>query len=156
MQRGEVWFAATPGGDRPALVLTRDPIVDRIGSVVVAAITLTVRGLVVELEPSQLTQVCQRLSDTIGCRDRSDQHDHGEGSVRQPGDLAPAARLISRGGLGKTPGQGESTGASGSDLDSALADTFAVRLHPMAATSSEEPMCSPSTCVGTASPNGRC
>lgn len=50
MQRGEVWFAAIPGGDRPVLVLTRDPVADRIGSVVVAAITRTVRGLVSELE----------------------------------------------------------------------------------------------------------
>lgn len=36
MRRGEIWFAATPGGDRPVLVLTRDPVADRIGSVVVA------------------------------------------------------------------------------------------------------------------------
>jgi mRNA interferase MazF len=50
MQRGEVWFAATPGGDRPVLVITRDPVADRIGSVVVAAVTRTVRGLVSELE----------------------------------------------------------------------------------------------------------
>ncbi len=50
MQRGEVWFAATPGGDRPVLVLTRDPVSDRIGSVVVAALTRTVRCLVSELE----------------------------------------------------------------------------------------------------------
>ena len=50
MQHGEVWFAATPGGDRPVLVLTRDPVADRIGSVVVVAITRTVRGLVSELE----------------------------------------------------------------------------------------------------------
>ena len=49
MQRGEVWFAATPGGDRPVLVLTRDPIAGRIGAVVVAALTRTVRGLVSEL-----------------------------------------------------------------------------------------------------------
>jgi mRNA interferase MazF len=49
MQRGEVWFAATPGGDRPVLVLTRDPVADSIGSVVVAAITRTRRGLVSEL-----------------------------------------------------------------------------------------------------------
>ncbi len=49
MQHGEVWFAETPGGDRPVLVLTRDPVADRIGSVVVAAITRTVRGLVSEL-----------------------------------------------------------------------------------------------------------
>ncbi|MGY6500745.1 MAG: type II toxin-antitoxin system PemK/MazF family toxin [Acidimicrobiales bacterium] len=49
MQRGEIWFAATPGGDRPVLVLTRDPVADRIGSVVVAALTRTRRGLSSEL-----------------------------------------------------------------------------------------------------------
>ena len=49
MQRGEIWFAATPGGDRPVLVLTRDPVADRIASVVVAALTRTRRGLVSEL-----------------------------------------------------------------------------------------------------------
>lgn len=49
MQRGDVWFAATPGGDRPVLVLTRDPVADRIGSVVVAALTRTRRGLASEL-----------------------------------------------------------------------------------------------------------
>ena len=49
MQRGEIWFAATPGGDRPVLVLTRDPVADRIGSVVVAVLTRTRRGLVSEL-----------------------------------------------------------------------------------------------------------
>jgi mRNA interferase MazF len=50
MQRGEIWFAAAPGGDRPVLVLTRAPVADRIGAVVVAALTRTVRGLVSELE----------------------------------------------------------------------------------------------------------
>jgi mRNA interferase MazF len=50
MQRGEIWFAATPGGDRPVLVLTRDPVAERIGAVVVAALTRTRRGLVSELE----------------------------------------------------------------------------------------------------------
>src|SRR3954471_5330987 len=49
MQRGEIWFAATPSGDRPVLVLTRDPVADRIGSVVVAALTRTRRGLVSEM-----------------------------------------------------------------------------------------------------------
>jgi mRNA interferase MazF len=39
-----------PGGDRPVLVLTRDPVVDRIGAVVVAALTRTRRGLVSELD----------------------------------------------------------------------------------------------------------
>lgn len=50
MRRGEVWFAATPGGDRPVLVLTRDPVAERIDSLVVAALTRTKRGLVSELE----------------------------------------------------------------------------------------------------------
>ncbi len=50
MRRGEIWFAATPGGDRPVLILTRDPVADRIGSVVVAALTRTRRDLVSELE----------------------------------------------------------------------------------------------------------
>lgn len=49
IRRGEIWFAATPGGDRPVLILTRDPVADRIGSVVVAAVTRTVRGLISEL-----------------------------------------------------------------------------------------------------------
>jgi len=50
MQHGEIWFAATPGGDRPVLVLTRDPVADRIGGVVVAALTRTRRDLVSELQ----------------------------------------------------------------------------------------------------------
>ena len=49
MQRGEIWFAAAPGGERPVLVLTRDPVADRIGAVVVAALTRTQRGLVSEM-----------------------------------------------------------------------------------------------------------
>lgn len=50
MQRGEIWFAAVPGGGaRPVLVLTRDPVADRIGRVVVAALSRTRRGVVSEL-----------------------------------------------------------------------------------------------------------
>ena len=49
MVRGEIWWAATTGGDRPVLVLTRDPVADRIGAVVVAACTRTVRGVLSEL-----------------------------------------------------------------------------------------------------------
>lgn len=51
MRRGEVWWALTPadGRDRPVLVLTRDPVADRIGAVVVAECTRTRRGLTSEL-----------------------------------------------------------------------------------------------------------
>ncbi len=49
MVRGEIWWASVPGGDRPVLVLTRDPVADRIGALVVAACTRTIRGLQSEL-----------------------------------------------------------------------------------------------------------
>ena len=49
MQRGEIWFAETPGGGRPVLVLTRDPVASRIGGVVAAALTRSIRGLPSEL-----------------------------------------------------------------------------------------------------------
>ena len=53
MRRGEIWFAATPGGDRPVLLLTPDPVAARIGAVMVAALTRTERGLVSELKLSR-------------------------------------------------------------------------------------------------------
>ena len=50
MQRGEIWFAKVPrGGDRPVLVLTRDPLADRLSAIVVATLTRTRRGIVSEL-----------------------------------------------------------------------------------------------------------
>lgn len=49
MVRGEVWWAGAPGGERPVLVMTRDPVADRIGAVVVAACTRTRRGISSEL-----------------------------------------------------------------------------------------------------------
>lgn len=49
MQRGDIWFAETPGGGWPVLVLTRDPVADRMGAVVVAALTRTTRDMVSEL-----------------------------------------------------------------------------------------------------------
>lgn len=49
MRRGEIWWAAVAGGERPVLVLTRDPVADRIDGIVVAACTRTIRGLSSEL-----------------------------------------------------------------------------------------------------------
>ena len=50
MKRGEIWFADVGrGGERPVLVLPRDPVADRIGAVVVAHLTTTIRGLTSEL-----------------------------------------------------------------------------------------------------------
>ena len=66
--RGEVWWAAAPGGERPVLVLTRDPVADRIGSVVVAACTRTIRGLSSEfaLGPEDgMPEACVASFDSI-------------------------------------------------------------------------------------------
>lgn len=49
MVRGEVWWAGTAAGMRPVLILTRDPVADRIEGVVVATCTTTIRGLSSEL-----------------------------------------------------------------------------------------------------------
>jgi len=66
--RGEVWWASTPGGERPVLVLTRDPVADRIGAVVVVACTRTIRGLMSELPlgvEDGLPEACVAAFDNI-------------------------------------------------------------------------------------------
>ncbi len=88
MQRGEIWFAATPGGDRPVLVLTRDPVADRIGSVVVAALTRTRRGLVSELE---LTRADGVPTDSVVNFDNI--HTIPRGTFRRKVTALPAARV---------------------------------------------------------------
>ena len=68
MVRGEIWWAATPGGNRPVLVLTRDPVADRVEGVVVAACTRTVRGLMSELRlgPSDgMPEACVASFDNL-------------------------------------------------------------------------------------------
>jgi mRNA interferase MazF len=50
VRHGEIWFADTgQARDRPVVVLTRDPVADRIGAVVVAHVTTTIRGVSSEL-----------------------------------------------------------------------------------------------------------
>ncbi|HUR23918.1 MAG TPA: type II toxin-antitoxin system PemK/MazF family toxin [Acidimicrobiales bacterium] len=96
MQRGDIWFAVTPGGDRPVLVLTRDPVAARIGSVVVAALTRTRRGLVSELELSAETDGVP--SDCVVNFDNV--HTLPRGAFRRrvtslsPGRLADACRVL--------------------------------------------------------------
>lgn len=69
MKRGEIWFADSgAGGDRPVLVLTRDPVADRIDGVVVAQLTTTVRGLMSELvldERDGLKRICVASFDNL-------------------------------------------------------------------------------------------
>lgn len=90
MKRGEIWFAATPGGDRPVLILTRDPVADRIGAVVVAALTRTVRGLVSELEltpeDDHVPAHCVVSFDNL--------HTIGKDAFRRRVTRLPAARMM--------------------------------------------------------------
>ncbi|HME77254.1 MAG TPA: type II toxin-antitoxin system PemK/MazF family toxin [Mycobacterium sp.] len=74
-----------PGGGRPVLVLTRDPVADRIGAVMVTALTRTPSDCVVNfdnihtlprnafcrritrLSPTRLHEVCRTLRAGTGC-----------------------------------------------------------------------------------------
>ncbi len=75
MMRGDVWWADTGrGADRPVLVLTRDPVAGRIGAVVVASLTTTIRGLQSELLvglDDGLDQDCVVSFDNINTLPRS-------------------------------------------------------------------------------------
>lgn len=87
VKRGDIWFASIPGGDRPVLVLTRDPVADRIGHVVVASLTRTRRGLVSELsltaQDDGVPTDCVVNFDNIHTISRSDLR-------RKLADLSPA------------------------------------------------------------------
>jgi mRNA interferase MazF len=95
--RGEVWWASTPGGDRPVLVLTRDPVADRIGAVVVAACTRTIRGLQSELvlgTGDGMPEACVASFDNL--------HTLRRDALRQritrlpPARMAEACRVLAR------------------------------------------------------------
>ena len=70
------------------LVLTRDPVADRIGSVVVAALTRTRRGLVSELE---LTRADGVPTDSVVNFDNI--HTIPRGTFRRKVTALPAARM---------------------------------------------------------------
>ncbi|MDE0652986.1 MAG: type II toxin-antitoxin system PemK/MazF family toxin [bacterium] len=96
MQRGEIWFARTPGGDRPVLVLTRDPVADRIGAVVSAALTRTQRGTAAELiltaRRDGVPQDCVVNFDTIYTIRRD--HFRRRVTTLSPGRMADACRAL--------------------------------------------------------------
>ncbi len=51
MRRAEIWWAELPPpiGSRPVVILTRDSVLHSIGSIVVALVTRTIRGLPTEV-----------------------------------------------------------------------------------------------------------
>ncbi len=92
MQRGEVWFAKTPGGDRPVLVLTRDPVADRIGSVVVAALDAHPSGPGVG---TRADSPGRRCTHRVCCELR--QHPHSPQDRISPADRTARCQSASRG-----------------------------------------------------------
>ena len=51
MKRGKIWWAELPApvGNRPVIILTRDAVLENIGSIVVALVTRTIRQLPTEV-----------------------------------------------------------------------------------------------------------
>lgn len=51
MRRGEIWWVELPApiGNRPVVILTRDAVLHSIGSIVVALVTRSIRGLPTEV-----------------------------------------------------------------------------------------------------------
>jgi mRNA interferase MazF len=51
VKRGEIWWAELPlpVGNRPVIILTRDAVLENIGSIVVALVTRTIRQLPAEV-----------------------------------------------------------------------------------------------------------
>jgi mRNA interferase MazF len=70
MRRGEVWDVdfPPPAGRRPAVLLTRDVILDRLRNVTVAPITSTIRGIPTEVEVDEdagLDHACVVSCDNV-------------------------------------------------------------------------------------------
>ena len=68
MKRGEIWWAELPApvGNRPVIILTRDAVLENIGSIVVALVTRTIRQLPTEVVRRQgLPVTCVANLDNI-------------------------------------------------------------------------------------------
>lgn len=70
MKRAEIWWAELPPpvGNRPVVILTRDAVLHSIGSIVVALVTRTVRGIPTEValgRPQGLPVRCVANLDNI-------------------------------------------------------------------------------------------
>jgi len=67
--RGELWWADVPGDKRrPVLVLTRQRFIPRLGAVIVAPVTTTVRSIPTEVElgpPEGLARRCAASFDNV-------------------------------------------------------------------------------------------
>lgn len=66
VRRGDVWFADVPGDKRrPVVVLTRDSVLPRLTTILVAPVTTRVRGIPTEVPVSSLRRPCVANLDNI-------------------------------------------------------------------------------------------
>jgi mRNA interferase MazF len=66
VRRGEIWYANVPGDKRrPVVVLTRNSVLPRLTTILVAPVTTRIRGIPTELPISGLTKACVANLDNI-------------------------------------------------------------------------------------------
>jgi mRNA interferase MazF len=65
-RRGEIWYADVPGDKRrPVVVLTRDSVLPRLTTILVAPVTTRIRSIPTEVAVSGLPGVCVANLDNI-------------------------------------------------------------------------------------------
>jgi mRNA interferase MazF len=66
VRRGEIWYADVPGDKRrPVVVLTRDSVLSRLTTVLVAPVTTRIRGISTEVPVTGLPRACVANLDNI-------------------------------------------------------------------------------------------
>lgn len=66
VHRGDVWYADVPGDKRrPVVVLTRDSVLPRLATILVAPVTTRIRSIPTEVPVSGLPKLCVANLDNI-------------------------------------------------------------------------------------------
>ncbi len=66
MRRGEIWYADVPGDKRrPVVVLTRDSVLPRLTTILVAPVTTRIRSIPTEVPVRGLPKACVANLDNI-------------------------------------------------------------------------------------------
>lgn len=66
VRRGEIWYADVPGDKRrPVVVLTRDSVLPRLTTILVAPVTTQIRGIPTEVPVTGLPRACVANLDNI-------------------------------------------------------------------------------------------
>ena len=66
VRRGEIWYADVPGDKRrPVVVLTRDSVLPRLTTILVAPVTTRIRNIPTEVPVSGLPKACVANLDNV-------------------------------------------------------------------------------------------